>query len=278
MQRTILATCMLQLLACWNIVDAQLIVAHRGASHDAPENTLAAFELAWERQADAIEGDFYLTKDEQIACLHDRTTKRVAPRQKVLTVADSTMEELRTLDVGSWKHPRYAGERIPTIEQVLKAVPAGKQIFVEIKCGPEILPPLAKALQASNLKPNQIIIICFHKDVIVKARRMMPQYRANWLTSYKQQNGRWKPSLDDVLKTLKQTDATGLGSNQNMDVLSKAFVNAVKAGGWETHVWTVNSARNARRCRDLKVMSVTTDLPASTRRDIESKVPAASLP
>ncbi len=54
------------------------ITAHRGASHDAPENTLAAFRLAWERGADAIEGDFYLTADEQVVCIHDSTTERTA--------------------------------------------------------------------------------------------------------------------------------------------------------------------------------------------------------
>ena len=81
-------------------LQGQLIVAHRGASHDAPENTLAAFRLAWEKDADAIEGDFYLTRDQQIVCLHDETTERTAPGQTCLQVAESTREQLRTLDVG----------------------------------------------------------------------------------------------------------------------------------------------------------------------------------
>ena len=57
---------------------AQLIVAHRGASHDAPENTLSAFLLAWEQGADAVEGDFLLTRDGQIVCIHDKTTRRTS--------------------------------------------------------------------------------------------------------------------------------------------------------------------------------------------------------
>lgn len=77
---------------------AQSIVAHRGASFDAPENTLAAFNLAWEQGADAIEGDFYLTADQQIACIHDKTTKRTAGVE--LKVADSTLDQLRELEYG----------------------------------------------------------------------------------------------------------------------------------------------------------------------------------
>ena len=111
---------------------AQLIVAHRGASYDAPENTLAAFQLAWQQNSDAIEGDFYVTSDQQIVCIHDKSTRRVAPKQPALNVADSTFKQLRQLDVGSWKHDRYSAERVPTLKQVLATVPAGKQIFVEI--------------------------------------------------------------------------------------------------------------------------------------------------
>jgi glycerophosphoryl diester phosphodiesterase len=64
----------IHLSPCWS----QMIVAHRGASYDAPENTLAAFKLAWQQQSDGIEGDFYLTADRQIVCIHDADTKRTA--------------------------------------------------------------------------------------------------------------------------------------------------------------------------------------------------------
>ena len=76
-----------------------LIVAHRGSSFERPENTLPAFELAWEQGADAIEGDFLLTKDKQIVCIQDHSTKHLANRN--LVVGESTLEELRELDVGS---------------------------------------------------------------------------------------------------------------------------------------------------------------------------------
>ena len=76
-----------------------MIVAHRGASFDAPENILSAFKLASEQGADAIEGDVLLTKDNQIVCIHDKTTKRLSDQN--LVVAESSLEQVKTLDVGS---------------------------------------------------------------------------------------------------------------------------------------------------------------------------------
>ena len=72
-------------------LSAQVIVAHRGASQDAPENTIAAFKKAWAQNADGIEGDFYVTKDQQIVCIHDANTERTAGRK--LEVANSTLAD-----------------------------------------------------------------------------------------------------------------------------------------------------------------------------------------
>ncbi len=272
--RNVLLTLMpLLFVACVTTANAQLIVAHRGASHDAPENTLAAFTLAWERNADAVEGDFYLTNDQQIVCVHDKTTKRVAPHQNELVVANSTLKELRQLDVGRWKARRYEGERIPTLKEVLSTVPDGKQIFVEIKCGPEILPTLRSQLKSSGLKPEQIVIICFGKDVVVQARKLMPEYNANWLTSYKQEDEKseWKPAPQDVIKTLEHTCATGLGTNGNLSVIDQAFVDSIHNAGRQLHVWTVNDASDARKFAAFGVSSITTDRPAFIRNALQKQ-------
>lgn len=259
------------LLSCTATADAQLIVAHRGASHDAPENTLAAFQLAWEQHTDAIEGDFYVTKDQQIVCIHDKSTKRVSPQHPELSIAESTLEQLQKLDVGSWKHPRYATERIPTLKDVLATVPEGKQVFVEIKCGTEILPLLQPQLESSGLKPEQIVIICFDKTVVTQARTRMPQYNANWLTGYKQETKEsdWKPTRDDVLATLKQTGATGLGTNGNLEVIDQAFADSIRDSGVQFHVWTVNDVQAARKFADLGVHSITTDRPEFIRNSLQ---------
>ena len=258
--------CLIALYA--DVSQAQFIVAHRGASHDAPENTLAAFRLAWEQHADAIEGDFYLSKDGQIVCIHDKTTQRTAPGQPELTVAASTLRDLRTLDVGSWKDQRYASERIPTLKEVLDTVPDGKRIFIEIKCGPEIVPVLKEQLQESNLKPEQIVIICFNDQVVSQSRRTMPKYKVNWLTSYRQASpvSAWKPTLADVLQTLKRSGATGLGTNGNLKVIDQAFIDAVQAAGLEFHVWTVNDVKSADTFKLFGVQSITTDRPAFIRK------------
>ena len=153
-----------------------VIVAHRGASHDAPENTLAGFKLAWEFQADAIEGDFYLTRDQQIVCIHDDTTERVARLN--LPVSQSTLAELQQLDVGSWKDERFADQRIPTLSEVLAVVPCEKRIFIEIKCGPEIVPFLAEALQRSRLTTMQTVLISFKPEVISAAKSAIPDCKA----------------------------------------------------------------------------------------------------
>lgn len=263
------------LVVAANVCSAQLIIAHRGASYDAPENTLAAFRLAWEQQADGIEGDFYLTRDKQIICFHDKTTKRVAPDVPERRIEDMTLAELRRLDVGSWKNARFAGEKPPTLEEVLQTVRAGKLFFVEIKSGPEILPVLKRQLEASGLKPEQLVIIAFNEDVASGARKMMPQYRVNWLTSYKQKSegAPWKPGLSKVVRTLNETEATGLGTNGNLDVVDVAFAGAIRKAGREFHVWTINDAVVARHFQDLGVDSITTDRPAFVRAAITA--PAA---
>ena len=245
----------------------QLIVAHRGSSHTAPENTLAAFRLAWQEGADAIEGDFYLTKDGEIVCLHDKNTKRTAPGQTVLDVAKSTLAELRGLDVGSWKDKRYAGEKIPTLQEVLKTIPPQKKIFIEVKCGPDITPILKRQLEASDLKPEQITIICFDAKVVRECRSAMPQYKANWLTSYKRskERGVWRPDTDEVVKTVQKSGATGLGTHGNTEVIDERFVDILQEAGIELHVWTINDAKQARYFSGLEFESITTDKPAEIR-------------
>ena len=122
------------------------IIAHRGASGEAPENTLAAFRRAFAQGADGIEGDFRLTRDGEIVCLHDATTGRTAGAD--LVVADTDLARLRALDVGAWKGPQWAGERIPTLAEVLGLVPAGKRLYIELKSGLEILPHALAGLVA----------------------------------------------------------------------------------------------------------------------------------
>jgi glycerophosphoryl diester phosphodiesterase len=248
------------------------IIAHRGASHDAPENTLAAFRLAWEQGADGIEGDFYLSKDGQIVCMHDKTTKRTA--DKDLTVAEATLEELRQLDVGSWKSPQFAGERIPTLAEVLAIVPEDKLIYVEIKCGPEIVPYLPPVFKASGLSAKQIRIIAFDENVIAAVKQQLPEIKAFWLTSYKQNKatGKWKPTPAEVRKTLREVKADGLGTKAETQVVDQKFAQELRAGGWEFHTWTIDEIPLARQFMEWGVDSITTNRPAFLRKNLERAV------
>ena len=238
-----------------------LIVAHRGASRDAPQNTIPAFQLAWEQGADAIEGDFHLSKDGEIVCFHDADTKRVAGTQ--LVVRQSTLAELKQLDVGATHGVAFNGTRIPTIAEVFATIPQGKKIFIEVKCGAEIIPTLLNEIDQSGLTQEQIVVISFNKQVIQQLKIKAPQYKASWLCSFKkQETGEITPALATVLKTLKQIQADGLSSNT---AVPASVIEAVSQQGYEWHVWTINDLNTARRMQALGVLSITTDVPGSMR-------------
>ena len=150
-----------------------------------------------------------------------------------------------------------------------QTVPDGKGIFIEIKCGPEILPILKQQLEECSLKPEQITIICFNDEVVRQAREMMP-YEANWLTSYKKQlTGGWKPSLVSVTDQLKSTNASGFGTQVKPElvgsVLNEAFCDAVRDIGCGMHGWTIDDAKVAKRLVELDFVSITTNRPAYIR-------------
>jgi glycerophosphoryl diester phosphodiesterase len=252
-------------------VDTANIVAHRGASRDAPENTIAAFELAWRQGADAIEGDFRLTKDNRIVCIHDSTTKRTAGAN--LVVAKSTLAELRKLDVGKWRGAKWAGQRISTIEEVLAIVPTGKQILIEIKCGPEIIDVLKKVLDSSRLSRQQIIFISFDAKVIAEAKKQLPKHKAFWLTAFRKdkKTGSWTPSPQNVLTTLKKIGADGLDCQAAPAAVDRSFVSALRNRGLELHVWTVDDVKTARYFQELGAGSITTNRPAWLRGQLAKR-------
>ena len=249
-------------------VRGQYIVAHRGASHAVPENTLAAFDLAWREEADGIEGDFRLTADGQIVCMHDADTERTAGRK--LVVAESTLAELQQLDVGVSKHPRYANERIPTLAEVLDSVPKGKLFFIELKTGPQIVQPLQKVLLASQIPLDQLVIIAFDESTIRQCKKLLPNIKAHWLTGYKERpSGSWEPTVPSVVDTLARTSADGLGSQANRDVFNQQFVAALKRQGMgEFHVWTVDEPEVAKFYIDLGAWSITTNRPSWLREQL----------
>ena len=247
-----------------------LIVAHRGASHLAPENTLAAFELAWELDADLIEGDFYLTSDGAIVCHHDRTTKKTAGLD--VPVEDQTLEALKRLDVGAWRGEQWTGERIPTLAEVLETVPNDKAILIEIKSGVRIVPALVDVITSSDLRPAQMIVICFDEVVIAAVKDRLPHIKAYWLSGFDEDGaGGWTPTISDIIRTATGIDADGVDLEANLDVIDAALVAALRAEGLEFHAWTINEVDVARRLIDLGVDSITTDRPGWLRGELRPR-------
>ena len=238
-----------------------LIVAHRGASHDAPENTLPAFELAWKQGADAIEGDFHLTADGQIICTHDYDTKRVSGTKRV--VKESTMAELRKLDAGAWFKPEFKGTRMPSFAEVAATVPAGRKFYIEVKCGPEIVPALLRGIVASGLDASQIVVISFNAPVIRELKKQAPGFKACWLSSFERKSP-LDPTTDEVLATLRDIKANGFSSKADSR-LDPAYINAIREAGFEYHCWTVDDPAIGLRFLKLGAQSITTNRPAFMR-------------
>lgn len=243
------------------------IVGHRGASYDAPENTLAAIKLGWEQQADAVEFDVYLSKDGQIILSHDADTKRAAGVDK--KVVEQTYQELRRLDVGAWKDKKYTGERIPLLSEALATIPKGKRVFIEVKCGPEIVPELQRVLAVAKRPTSETAVISFNKDVVAASKKTLPECKVYWIVSVKKdkQTGEWNHSVDSLIQTAKELHADGLDLSA-CDLIDRGFGDRVKASGLELLVWTVNDVKVAHQMIAAGVQGITTDRPLWLREQL----------
>jgi glycerophosphoryl diester phosphodiesterase len=238
------------------------IIAHRGASYDAPENTLAAIRLAWRQHADAAELDVHLTKDGQLCVLHDKDTKRVAGVN--FLVSGTPFAELRKLDVGSWKDRKFRDERIPSLAEILATVPDKKRVFIEIKCGPECVAELDRVLKASHLKPQQTPVISFHADVVAAVKKARPDLAAYWIVSLKKEK---PPSAAQVVAKCREINADGVDLSA-CPALDEAYADVIKMAGLPLYVWTVNDVNEARRMLRLGAVGITTDRPGWLREQL----------
>ncbi|EDY83556.1 Glycerophosphoryl diester phosphodiesterase family [Verrucomicrobiia bacterium DG1235] len=242
-----------------------LIVAHRGASADAPENTLPAFQLAWQQGADAIEGDFHLTRDRQIVCIHDDNTS--AYSHKKLTVRKTKLADLQALDLLFPKFTTHSSPltpyKIPTLAEVLATVPAGKKLYIEIKSSARIVRHLFATIDASGIDPDQLVIIAFSARVIKKIKSQRPSLKAMWLTDirHRSKGAPLEPTPDQILHTLRRTGADGVSVYAHPHVDS-AYFQPIHHAGYQLHVWTVDTPAEAQRWTDLGALSLTTNQPA----------------
>lgn len=248
------------------------IVAHRGASHDAPENTMAATRLAWKQKADAVETDIYLSKDGKLIVSHDKTGKRTAGRD--VAFAEITQAEARELDAGSWKDPKFKGEKIPLLEEQIASIPPGKRMLVEIKIGPEIVPELARVLKQMRADEKNITIISFNYESLKEVRKQLPHLPTLWLLSHPAPNAKKTattkapPTVDEMIRDAKAAKLTGLDL-QHTWPLTDADVKKIKAAGLQLHVWTVDDVDVAQRWIGFGAASITTNRPGWLREQLK---------
>lgn len=239
-----------------------LVFAHRGFSSNAPENTMAAFGLAWKSGADGVECDVHLTADGEVVCIHDYDTGRVSSRK--LTIAESDWKELALLEVGAWRGLRWRGEPVPRLRDLLDANPENAILAIELKCGPEIAGPLIDLLDESSQDLDQVVVISFNEESLLELKRIRPELKAYWLSDLDvRSDGSMKPSIEEIVDTLDRLQVNGFGGQSGRGI-SQSLADALKAKGYALNVWTVDDPEEARRMQRIGVSSITSNDPRST--------------
>ena len=240
--------------------ESPLIIAHRGYSAQAPENTLAAFRLGWESGAHGVECDVHLTADGNVVCIHDEDTERVSGQKRI--VVESNWEQLRQLDVGSWKGEKYSGEPIPLLKDAIAAGPPSLIWVVEIKCGPEIVEPMLEAIDSTGHDWSRMTVISFNQESLRALKATRPEVKAYWLSYLKEgDDGRFAPSVDAIVETVTALECDGFGGQSGRGITAD-LSQALRKVNLELNVWTVDDPDEARRLKALGVTSITTNDPA----------------
>lgn len=155
-----------------------LIVGHRGASYLAPENTLVSFRTAKALGADGIEMDVQMTKDKKLVIAHDFVTDRVSNAH--YDIFNTDLETLRQLDFGSWKSPDYAGEKIPTLEEVLEIGRDMKMMHIELKPyfdrDKDFVARVLDAVVNMGCE-DKVVLTSFQYDLLRQIKEQMPEMR-----------------------------------------------------------------------------------------------------
>lgn len=241
------------------------IIAHRGASFDAPENTLAAIQLAWKQGADAAEIDVHCSKDGHIVVIHDDNTRKTAGFRK--KVAAQTLAELKQLDAGSWKHSKFKGEPIPTLAEVLAKIPRGKRLFVEIKCGPECIPGFVKDFRASELEPDRVVPIGFSLETMSQLKRTLPDLEVCWIVEFKRGLGGWSPTVGALTEQVMKAGLDGIDVSGRGPV-NADFMRQMRKAGQRLYIWTVDDPARAKELIEAGVDGITTNKPGWLRSQL----------
>jgi glycerophosphoryl diester phosphodiesterase len=247
-----------------------LIIGHRGASTFAPENTMAAFRLALEGDADGVEFDVHLSRDGVPVIIHDADLRRTGSMQ--VRVADLTVGELQEIDVGSWFGPgrsrKFATERIPTLEQLFELFESTDSLlYLEMKSESADRERLAlacvEALRKSHLK-HRVIVECFDLLGIACISSLDPTIKTAAL---------FEPSLATPPRITSGKRLIDHALTVNADVIAlhhrlatDRVVHSAKAEGFSVVVWTVDDPAWIARANSCGIDALITNDPANLVR------------
>jgi glycerophosphoryl diester phosphodiesterase len=229
-----------------------LVLGHRGASADAPENTLAAFRLALAQGADGVELDVWRCATGEVVVAHDEDARRVAGVD--LRVPDAPLAALRALDVGAWKGERFRGERMPLLAEVLEALP-GAVVNVELKSRGRDLrlaAAAARVVEAAGAR-GRVVVSSFDWRLLVAFRLAAPAVPVGLLF---EDRAAWRARLAIAVRLLGPSAVHP----------ERTLVTADRARRWvarglAVNVWTVDDPEEARRLAAAGAAAVITNVP-----------------
>lgn len=229
-----------------------LVLGHRGASGNAPMNTLPAFELALAQGADGVELDTHLTKDGALIVLHDFTVDHTTDGHGY--AREMTLTEIKQLDAGQKFGDLFRGTRIPTLDEVFGCVGGKLLINVEIKSESQDTDGVEQAVAdciRQHALQSSIIVSSFNPYALQRFRQILPEvpigylYAPNWTF--------WPEVMDTIPHEAR---------HPHFSVIDSAYMKAAREQGWRVNTWTVNDPLEAQRLRDLGVDAIITDYPA----------------
>jgi glycerophosphoryl diester phosphodiesterase len=216
----------------------------------------------FQQLADGVEVDIRLTLDNKIVCHHDKSALRTTGIDR--KIEDMSLEEIQSLDCGSWFGENWSDERIPELKDVLKSVPKDKEIYIEVKTKEEIVPFLLRDIDEQKLSIDQITVITFFPEVIREIKRRDANIKCNLLIAFDYKD----IAVDEIIDLAVKIDANGLGA-QNHKRLNRQFIQSLKNTGKSVHVWTVNSRKEAEEYLKNGIDSITTNKPLYLRNHLE---------
>lgn len=239
----------------WSIPDGlpqpPWIVAHRGASADEPENTLASVREAIEQGADMIEIDLHLTADGELLATHDA---ELAIDGRKWPVEASEADVIRRAVAGRERTDRTS---LPTIAEVLATIPGAIPVNIELKRAKAEIDSMVAATVESLADRSRVIVSSFDRDLLASLRRARP-------TSQIAPIGSRRPH--DLLRAATRLGATAVHCHRR--VAFGDFVSAAETEGWPVLVYTINDPAQARQLFDRGVAGIFTDRPGAIREEL----------